>query len=124
MHPCKILIVDDEWLIRSELRNMLETYEHIRVVGEAATVPDALRLVKTHRPDVVFLDIQLPGRLGFELIDGSDVPFRVVFVSAYNQYMEQAKRYRPVAYLLKPVGQNQLKRIVQKLSCQNQGGKT
>jgi two-component system, LytTR family, response regulator len=115
MHPFKILIVDDEWLIRSELRDLLTQYHNIRVVGEAGSVDDAERLIDDIKPDVVFLDIQMPGKSGFELLDRRGRTFQVVFISAFNQYMEAAQKYNPVDYLLKPISKPQLAQVIQKL---------
>jgi two-component system LytT family response regulator len=111
----KVLIVDDEWLIRSELRDLLKQYSHIRVVGEAGSVEDAERLIDHEKPDAVFLDIQMPGKSGFDLLNRTSRAFKVVFISAFNQYMETARKYEPVDYLLKPISKPQLAQVIQKL---------
>ena len=66
MNPLKTIIIDDEWLVREELKTMLEQYPEIKVMGEAANVPQAIDLVKEVKPDVIFLDIQMPGASGFD----------------------------------------------------------
>ncbi|HEX9934857.1 MAG TPA: response regulator, partial [bacterium] len=111
----KILIVDDEWLIRSELRDMLAQCPGIHVVGEAGTVEEAIRLIEDERPDAVFLDIQMPGQSGFDLLERTRNLFRIVFISAFSQYRDRAKQYKPVDYLMKPITKSQLARVVRKL---------
>jgi len=115
MDSLKILIVDDEWLIRSELREMLSQHPGIQVVGEAGGVDEAVQIIQKTDPDVIFLDIQMPGQSGFDLLEQIHSGFKIVFVSAFNHYREAANTYHPVDYLLKPVNKNQLTKVVRKL---------
>jgi two-component system LytT family response regulator len=112
------VIVDDERLARFELRTLLEeTYaEQIHVVGEAASVADAARLMTATDADVVFLDIQLAGETGMDLLPllGADV--EVVFVTAYDEYSLRAFEVNALDYLLKPVVPERLAVTVNRLA--------
>jgi two-component system, LytTR family, response regulator len=111
------VIVDDERLARRELRTLLEDAhaEHMHVVGEAASVVDAARLVHATDADVVFLDIQLAGETGMDLLPllGADVD--VVFVTAFDAYTLRAFEVNAVDYLLKPVVPERLAKTVSRL---------
>ncbi|MDQ2669577.1 MAG: LytTR family DNA-binding domain-containing protein [Gemmatimonadota bacterium] len=99
------VLVDDERLARRELRTLLEKAhaEQVQVVGEAASVAEAARLVRTTDADVVFLDIQLAGETGMDLLPLLDVDVDVVFVTAYDKYALRAFEVNALDYLLKPV---------------------
>jgi two-component system LytT family response regulator len=97
------IVVDDERLARRELVGMLRTHAEVAVVGEAASVDEAAALVRTVDPDVVFLDIQMPRRSGFELLEVADVRGRVVFVTAHDIHAMRAFEVNALDYLLKPV---------------------
>jgi two-component system, LytTR family, response regulator len=111
------VIVDDERLARRELRTLLEGAhaEHMFVVGEADSVASAVRLVHATDADVVFLDIQLAGETGMDLLPllGADVD--VVFVTAYDEYTLRAFEVNAVDYLLKPVVPERLAMTVRRL---------
>lgn len=113
MRPIKVLIIEDEWLIRAELQNMLQQFAFIQSVAEAGTIADALRQAREFRPDLVFLDIHLPDGSGFAFLDKCRNPFEVIFITAYDQYQAQAKKYHPMAYLMKPINKEKLRRIMQ-----------
>jgi two-component system, LytTR family, response regulator len=100
--PLRALVVDDERLARRELVGMLGAHREISVAGEAASVDDAAAMIRTLDPDVVFLDIQMPRRSGFELLDAADVR-RVVFVTAHDVHAIRAFEVNALDYLLKPV---------------------
>lgn len=112
------VLVDDERLARRELRTLLEEShaEHVHIVGEAASVSDAARLVQTTDADVVFLDIQLAGETGMDLLPmlGADVD--VVFVTAYDDYTLRAFEVNALDYLLKPVAPERLAVTVNRLA--------
>ena len=97
------IVVDDERLARRELVGMLKAHPEVAVAGEAASVDEAAALVRTVDPDVVFLDIQMPKRSGFELLDAADVRGRVVFVTAHDVHAIRAFEVNALDYLLKPV---------------------
>ncbi len=111
------VLVDDERLARRELRTLLQAHaEHVHVVGEAASVSEAARLVHATDADVVFLDIQLAGETGMELLPllGADVD--VVFVTAYDEYTLRAFEVNALDYLLKPVAPERLAVTVSRLA--------
>jgi two-component system, LytTR family, response regulator len=115
------IIVDDERLARRELRGMLEEAHAsaVRVVGEAESVRAAAELVRTCDADVVFLDVQLAGESGLELLGLIDPSVAVVFVTAFDQYAVRAFDANALDYLLKPVVPARLARAVERLGAPN-----
>ena len=111
------VLVDDERLARRELRTLLEEShaERVQVVGEAASVTDAARVVRATDADVVFLDIQLAGETGMDLLPLLDVDVDVVFVTAYDDYTLRAFEVNALDYLLKPVAPERLAVTVNRL---------
>lgn len=111
----KALLIDDERLARQELRNLLTPYSEIQIVGEANNAETAIESIKQLKPDVIFLDIQMPGKNGFELLEEiSGVP-EVVFVTAYDEYAIRAFEINALDYLLKPVQASRLAETVKKI---------
>jgi len=103
--PLRTLIVDDEKLSRDRLRGFLSTVEHVDLVGEARNGPEAVSMIERERPDLVFLDVQMPGMNGFEVLGAiGDRPPHVVFATAYDAYAIQAFEVEAIDYLLKPFG--------------------
>lgn len=115
MKPFRTLIVDDEWLIRSELRSMLRHYPNIQVVGEAANLTEAVRAVQATQPDLIFLDIQMPGGSGFEVLEQIVSACKIIFVTAFPQHLARAQEYNAVDYLLKPISKERLESAIGKL---------
>lgn len=115
MNRIKTLIIDDEWLIRSELKTMLVQYPNIDVIGEAANVMEAVNLCEAMKPDLVFLDIQLPGGSGFDFLARVNGSFKLVFITAFDQFLNEAKQYRAIDYLMKPISKDKLSRVIRKL---------
>lgn len=115
--PFNILIVDDEPLIRSDVRSMLEEFNDIAVVGEASNVDSAIAFLNGNdiSPDAVFLDIQMPGKLGFELLPYLPEKTHVVFVTAFDEYAVRAFEVNSLDYLLKPVAPNRLSKTLERL---------
>lgn len=111
----KAIIIDDERLARVELRRLLSPYKEIEIVEEAVNAEDAVKKIYEHNPDVIFLDIQMPGKNGFELLEELDgVPF-VIFTTAYDEYALKAFDYNAMDYLLKPIEPSRLEETVKKL---------
>ncbi|MGA8597285.1 MAG: LytTR family DNA-binding domain-containing protein [Bryobacteraceae bacterium] len=112
----RALIVDDEPVARRVLREELELIDSIEVVGEADDGETALSKISSVKPDVVFLDIQMPGMSGFELLDhlGQGHLPAVIMVTAYDQHAIQAFEAGAVDYLLKPIGQQRLVQAVER----------
>jgi len=111
----KALIVDDEALARLELRRMLQEHPQIDVLGEADTVPDALDAIQKLLPDILFLDIDLGAQTGFDLLEKVARNFRIVFVTAYDEYAIRAFKVNALDYLLKPIHPDRLRESVNRL---------
>lgn len=113
------IIVDDSAPARKLLRLMLsEIAQDIDVLGEAGGVNDAVQLIKNLKPDVVFLDIEMPGKSGLQLVEEisrEQIPFEIVFTTAYNEYAIRAFRLSAIDYLLKPIEEQQLSEAIQKI---------
>jgi len=119
MKPLRALIVDDEESARSRLARLLKTCPQIVVEGEADNGLAALNQIVELQPDVVFLDIQMPGMTGFEVLRSlpADVPQpSVVFVTGFDQHALAAFEVDAIAYLLKPVQQEKLVHVVERIS--------
>src|SRR5687768_10492246 len=97
------ILVDDERLARRELRSMLAEHDIIDLVGEAETVTQAAALTHAKKPDVLFLDIQLAGETGFDLLDKISHACRIIFVTAFDAYAIRAFEVNALDYLLKPI---------------------
>jgi two-component system LytT family response regulator len=112
----KAIIIDDERLARQELKNMLAPYTEIEVVAECNNAETALKAIKEYDPDLLFLDIQMPGKNGFDLLQEiSDLP-KVVFVTAYDDYAIRAFDVNALDYLLKPVQPQRLAEAIKRIS--------
>ena len=112
------LIVEDEANSRDILRNYLTKYcGNVTVVGEAASIQEALQLIKDHEPDLVFLDVEMPYGNAFDLLDQlPDRSFETVFVTAYNQYAIDALNNHAAYYLMKPINIDELIKAVDYVS--------
>lgn len=104
----RVVIVDDERLARKELRRLLGSHKDVEIVGEAANADEARKLLLEVRPDVVFLDVQMPGENGFELLESLDTVPHVIFCTAYDEYALRAFDVNALDYLLKPVDPTRL----------------
>jgi two-component system LytT family response regulator len=111
----KALIVDDERLARQDLLSLLEQHDNIRVVGQADSVPTALDQLHRLKPDLIFLDIQMPGESGFDLLEKESVEAQIIFVTAYDDYAIRAFEVNALDYLLKPVNPERLARAIARL---------
>lgn len=111
----KALIIDDERLARTELKRLLTPFKEIKVVGEAVNADDALEKIQELKPDMIFLDIQMPGKTGFEMLEELDSVPTVIFVTAYDEYALKAFEYNALDYLLKPIEPKRLEETVNKL---------
>ena len=101
--PLRAVIVDDERLARRALRTLLAAERGVDVVGEASRVDEAEALIRRERPGVVFLDVQLRGETGFELLARDAGPFQTIFVTAFDAYAVRAFEVHALVYLLEPV---------------------
>lgn len=101
--PFRTLIVDDERLARDELRRLLQPHNTVEVVGAAADADEAEAAVAEHDPDLLFLDVQMPGANGFDLLERLDAVPHVVFATAYDEYAIDAFETNALDYLVKPI---------------------
>jgi len=118
--PYRALLVDDERLARKQLRTMLADFPEVEVVAEAAAVSEALAATQMHRPDVVFLDIQMPGASGFDFLESAEGPFSTIFVTAHDRFALRAFEVNGLDYLLKPIESERLRQAIHRLSLKNE----
>lgn len=118
--PRRALVVDDEGGARLDLVGLLEREPAVEVVAEAGDLQDAVAAVRRERPDLVFLDIRLGRRSGFELLDLVDQPFDVVFVTAYDEHAVRAFEVDAIDYLLKPVEPGRLRETLERLDASDE----
>jgi len=112
----KAVIVDDERLARNELRRLLAAHADIEIIGEAVDVEDAREKVAALKPDLLFLDVQMPGADGFTLLEQLEAPQpAVIFTTAYDEFAVKAFEFNALDYLLKPVDPNRLVAALEKL---------
>ncbi|HEU0140319.1 MAG TPA: LytTR family DNA-binding domain-containing protein [Bryobacteraceae bacterium] len=113
----RALLVDDEPIARKVLREELEEVDDVEVIGEAGNGPQALEQIEALSPDLVFLDLQMPGMNGFEVVrnlEGSALPC-IVIVTAFDRHAVEAFEAGAIDYLLKPVGQDRLARCLERV---------
>lgn len=112
----RAIIVDDEELARNRIRKMLQKYESdLEVVDEARNGKEALERINAREPDVIFLDVQMPGFDGFEVVRRLTVRPFIVFTTAYDEFALKAFEENTVDYLLKPIEQRRLDKTIEKL---------
>jgi two-component system LytT family response regulator len=111
----KAIIIDDERLARTELRKLLQDFPEIEVVDEASNAEEGVQKIENHNPDLIFLDIQMPGKTGFDMLSELDHAPQVIFTTAYDEYALKAFEVNALDYLLKPVEPRRLADAVEKL---------
>ena len=116
----KAVIVDDERLARKELRKLLEEYPEIEIIGECSNGMEAITLINDKKPDLVFMDIEMPELNGFQVIEKIDKTPAIVFVTAYNDYALKAFEVNALDYIVKPVDPARLKETIAKLHEENE----
>ncbi|MEO6706165.1 MAG: response regulator [Ginsengibacter sp.] len=99
----KVILIDDERLARSELKRLLQEFPDVEIIGEAANANEAVEKIETLNPDLIFLDIQMPGKSGFDLLTELEKTPHVIFVTAYDEYALKAFEVNALDYLMKPV---------------------
>ncbi|KQW98472.1 LytTR family DNA-binding domain-containing protein [Flavobacterium sp. Root420] len=115
MKKIKFIIVDDERLSREELKRALNDYEDFILLGEAENADDAKDLIEVNMPDLIFLDIQMPEKSGFDLLESlNNVPL-VLFTTAYNQFAVQAFEVNALDYLMKPIREERFLQAIEKI---------
>jgi len=115
MKKIRVIIIDDERLARDELKRAIANYPDLEVIAEAANARDAAVLIEKHRPELIFLDIQMPERSGFDLLEMLDHIPEVVFVTAFDQYAVKAFEADALDYLVKPVRDERFARVIEKI---------
>ena len=113
--PIKAIIIDDERLARNELKKLLEQHPDINIIDEASNVDEAVEKIDLSRPDLIFLDIQMPGKTGFDLLSEIEKSPRVIFTTAYDEFALKAFEVNALDYLLKPIDPKRLADAIQKL---------
>jgi len=111
----RAIIIDDERLARTELRKLLQDFPEVEVVDEAANADEAITKIDTLQPDLVFLDIQMPGKTGFDMLAELERAPHVIFTTAYDEYALKAFEVNALDYLLKPIEPKRLADAMQKL---------
>lgn len=111
----KALIIDDERLARKELSSLLENHKEIEIVGEAANAEEAMEQIQEHSPGLIFLDVQMPGKTGFELLEELDRVPQVIFTTAYDEFALKAFDVNALDYLLKPIQADRLAEALRKV---------
>ena len=111
----KAIIVDDERLARKDLIFLLKDFPEIEVIDEAHNVESAVSLINEHQPDVIFLDIQMPGESGFDLLEQIETNANIIFVTAHDEYALKAFEVNALDYLLKPILPKRLKESIERL---------
>ncbi len=99
----KVILIDDERLARSELKRLLQEFPDVEVIGEAANANEGIEKIETLNPDLIFLDIQMPGKTGFDMLTQLEKAPHVIFVTAYDEYALKAFEVNALDYLMKPV---------------------
>ncbi|MBL7726580.1 MAG: response regulator, partial [Dinghuibacter sp.] len=112
---CKTIIVDDERLARAELKKLLQEFPEIEVVAEASNVNEGIEKIDSLAPDLVFLDIQMPGKTGFDLLQEVDKAPYVIFTTAYDEFAIKAFEVNALDYLLKPIEPKRLADAIHKI---------
>jgi two-component system LytT family response regulator len=113
--PLKAIIVDDERLARSELKKLLQDFPDIEVMDEASNADEGIEKIETQNPDIIFLDIQMPGKTGFDLLAELEKTPKVIFTTAYDEYALKAFEVNALDYLLKPIEPRRLTDAIHKL---------
>lgn len=113
----KVLLVDDERLARGELRRLLADNKNLEIVGEAGNAEEAREQLQKCSPDVIFLDVQMPGETGLEFLETMEPPMpQVIFTTAYDEFAVKAFELNALDYLLKPVDPTRLASALERLS--------
>ncbi|MFT5336117.1 MAG: two-component system LytT family response regulator [Sphingobacteriales bacterium] len=111
----RTLIIDDERLARKELQSLLKDFAHIEVIGECSNAEEAKKKIEQLHPELIFLDIQMPGKTGFELLEDLEYMPKVIFCTAYDEFAIKAFEVNALDYLVKPVEVARLEQTIKKL---------
>jgi two-component system, LytTR family, response regulator len=120
----RTLLVDDEGLARERLRSFLRKFDDVEIVGEAKNGVDAVRLIQEKGPDLVFLDVQMPGLDGFGVLNAVEKHPHVVFATAFDEYAIRAFEVHAADYLLKPIARDRLEEALRRVRLRLAGQST
>ena len=112
----RAIIIDDSRLARNELKRLLTDFDFLQVIGEASNAIEAKEIIESEKPDVIFLDIQMPGKDGFELLEELEVIPQVIFTTAYDQYAIKAFEVNALDYLQKPIERDRLSAAINRVA--------
>lgn len=111
----RALIIDDERLARKELKSLLNDFTEVEIIGEAVNADEAIEKIRETNPDLIFLDIQMPGKTGFEMLEELERTPKVIFTTAYDQFALKAFDINALDYLLKPIEADRLEAALAKI---------
>lgn len=111
----KVLIIDDERLARNELKKLLQDFPDVEVIGEAANAEEGIDKIESLNPELIFLDIQMPGKTGFDMLCELEKAPHVIFTTAYDEFALKAFEVNALDYLMKPVEPKRLADALHKL---------
>ena len=111
----KAIIIDDERLARNELKKLLLDFPDVEVIDEAANAAEGIEKIEALNPDLIFLDIQMPGKTGFAMLQELDKAPHVIFTTAYDEFALKAFEVNALDYLMKPIEPKRLADALQKL---------
>ncbi len=115
MKKIRVIIIDDERLSREEIKQALKSYEDFILIGEAENADDAKDLIETKMPDLIFLDIEMPEKSGFDLLESLENVPEVLFITAHDQFAVQAFEVNALDYLMKPIREERFSRAIEKI---------
>jgi len=115
MKTFKTVIIDDERLAREEVKRALKTYPEFEIIGESSHVDEAKIIIEKMIPDILFLDIHMPGKSGFDLLEELIIVPEVVFTTAYDQYAVKAFELNALDYLVKPLREERFAKTMEKV---------
>ena len=115
MKTFKTVIIDDERLAREEVKRALKIYPEFEIIGESSHVDEAKIIIEKMIPDILFLDIHMPGKSGFDLLEELIIVPEVVFTTAYDQYAVKAFELNALDYLVKPLREERFAKTMEKV---------
>ena len=115
MIKLKAAIIEDSRLARNELKELVKAYKEIELIGEAENVDDGFNLINKEKPDLLFLDINMPEKDGFELLEMLDEVPITIFTTAFDEYAIKSFEYNAFDYLLKPINQKRFSRAIDRI---------
>jgi len=116
----RVLLIDDERLARAELRRLLTAHPEVEIVGEAVNAADGVQQITTLKPDLIFLDVQMPGGSGFDMLAALEDAPEVIFTTAFDQYALQAFEVNALDYLQKPIQAARMASALQRCALRHQ----